>query len=78
MNAYQEKGSYMGFQHLSKSDLVLLGARVGRSRRNMFTQKAWEQSELLKKQYESGTTAKELAKRNNIHVRTVYRIVRGK
>lgn len=68
----------MGFQHQSKNELSRLGSKVGLIKRNANTQRAWALSEVLKKQFENGKPAAIIADEQQVHIRTIYRIVRGK
>ena len=68
----------MGFQHLSKRRLKELGSSVGRTYRTEQLEKAWNMADQLRKQFRAGRPAATIAKENDINLRSVYRIVRGK
>ncbi len=68
----------MGFQHLSKDARKKTATRGGGSRRSPALTKAWANAEKLKAEYEAGGSPSQMARDNDITVRALYRIVRGK
>jgi hypothetical protein len=71
-------GKKMGFQHLTKKRLTKLGSRVGQGHRKPELIAAWAKEKQLRKEYQAGKSPTTIAIENNINIRSVYRIVRGK
>jgi len=68
----------VGFQHLPKSERSKAAIKGGRSQQSEALKKAWQKSEQLKKEFDSGKSPSVIAIENNINIRALYRIVRGK
>lgn len=68
----------MGFQHLPKERRIEIAKKAGQTRRSKALKNAWGIARDLRRQYENGKLPSVIAKENNINVRAVFRIVRGK
>jgi len=68
----------VGFQHLSKERRSEIASKAGAMKRSKALKYAWATADALRKQYENGKPPSVIARENDINVRAVFRIVRGK